>query len=764
MWCADAPACRGAKVSYRAVLPAFLNSFRLRIAPLAATLALLMPGAAGAADPGYTWRTVPWGGGGYVDGFVYHPRMRNLLYARTDVGGAYRYDVAARRWIPLLDALGHDEGDLNGILSLAVDPNDPGKLYLACGLYLGQWAHNAAVLRSDDQGQTWKKTDLTIKLGGNADGRGAGERLQVDPNAGDILYLGSNQDGLWKSMDGARSFARVGGFPGKAVSLVLFDPNSGSRGAATRTLYVGSADGTGGLFVSRDGGSSFAPVPGAPSQTPQHAVIGPDGFLYVAFAAGDGKNKSELNPNNVSTGGVWKMDLKTGKWAEITPVRPAAGGPTFGYSGIDVDPIHPGTIVASTIDRWWPEPDDIFLSRDGGAHWTSLRSRSHLDRSRFPWLMRDGMVDDHDQARLGSWTSDVKINPFNPDEMIYGTGGGVWMTRNLSAADTGRNVEFDFADDNLEETATTQLLSPPAGATLLATFGDEAGGSWDDVNKTPTAAGAFRPNESNRSIDVAWLNPAVLARVADNKPYGYHSEDGGATWTPFAATPPYTPQDAQGNWRSMGPLAVSAGGTSILWDVPRDKAYVSFDTGRTWTPAAGWPQDTDGRQTPIADRAINGVFYVHDRSSGQILMSIDGGKSFKPIITGIPKVEGWQGAQLAAAPGQARDLWLAGPFGLFHSAGAGKPLAQLKTVDDAWAIGFGKAAPGQSYPAVFLSGKVKGQAGLWRSDDTGQSWVRINDDAHRFGDGGLLAGDPTEYGTVYVARGAGGIIVGRITQ
>jgi hypothetical protein len=196
--------------------------------------------------------------------------------------------------------------------------------------------------------------------------------------------------------------------------------------------------------------------------------------------------------------------------------------------------------------------------------------------------------------------------------------------------------------------------------------------------------------------------------------------------------------------------------------MPRDKAYVSLDTGKTWTPVTGLPQDTDGRQVPVADRAVNGVFYVHDRPGGQILMSVDGGKSFKAIVNGIPKVEGWQGSQLAIAPGQARDLWLSGPFGLLHSAGAGKPLAQVKDVDEAWTVGFGKAAPGQTYPAVFLSGKVKGHAGLWRSDNGGQAWVRINDDVHRFGDGGLVAGDPTEYGTVYVSRGAGGLVMGKI--
>ena len=731
----------------------------------AAALALApLSGAVAETMPVYNWRTVPWGGGGYVDGMVYHPKAKDLLYARTDVGGVYRYDYAARRWIPLLDALSHADGDMNGILSVALDPNDPSKLYLACGLYLGDWAHNGAILRSDDQGKTWAKTDLPFKLGGNADGRGTGERLQVDPNDGSLLFLGSNRDGLWKSADGAKSFAKVGGFPRSNVTLVLFDPGTGAKGAPSQTLYVGSGEADGGLYVSRDGGVTFEPVRGAPAQTPQHAVLGPDGFLYVAFAAGDGKSKNELNPSNVVKGGVWKMELKTGKWQEITPIRPAPGGPTFGYSGIDVDPAHPGTIVTSTIDRWWPEPDEIFLSRDGGLHWLMLTSVSQHDTSRFPWLQRDGQVTEAGKDKMGSWTSDVKINPSNPDEMIYGTGGGVWMTRNLTAAGSGQRVKFDFADDNLEETAVTSMVSPPQGATLLASMGDVGGGAWDDLTKPPTASGLFSPNATHQSVDVAWLNPAFLARSTDAKPYGYYSEDGGQHWSSFPSAPPFSPQDPAGNWRSIGPLAVSAGGTSILWSVPREKAYVSFDKGKSWTASSGWPSVSDATLVPVADRSVNGVFYTHDRAGGQILISTDGGRNFAPVIKGIPPVPSWQGAQLAVVPGRMRDLWLAGPFGLLHSADATKPLVALKTVEEAWYVGFGKAGPGRAYPAVYLSGKIKGQAGIWRSDDEGQTWARINDDVHRFGDGGIVTGDPTEFGTVYVSRGGGGIIVGRPAQ
>jgi len=39
-----------------------------------------------------------------------------------------------------------------------------------------------AVLSSTDKGNSWTIHPLSVKIGSNEDGRGTGERLQVDPN------------------------------------------------------------------------------------------------------------------------------------------------------------------------------------------------------------------------------------------------------------------------------------------------------------------------------------------------------------------------------------------------------------------------------------------------------------------------------------------------------------------------------------------------------------------------------------------------------
>ena len=265
---------------------------------LSGALAATVAGGTGAVP--YDWRSVPFGGGGFVDGFVFHPREAGLLYCRTDIGGAYRFDPKARRWWPLLDHLDKADADLMGVLSVAVDPNDAERVYLACGLYLGKDVRDGALLASSDRGRTWTQHELKLTIGGNSPGRGSGERLQVDPWVGEVLYLGSSQDGLLKSTDRGRSFQPLA-FPAKHVSLVLIDPASGAAGKAASRLYVGSHDQPG-LYVSEDGGRSFAREPGTPAMAPQRAAIGPDGVLYVSFAGRDAPQP--VNPRSAARGPI----------------------------------------------------------------------------------------------------------------------------------------------------------------------------------------------------------------------------------------------------------------------------------------------------------------------------------------------------------------------------------------------------------------------------------------------------------------------------
>ncbi|MBN2576647.1 MAG: carbohydrate-binding protein, partial [Deltaproteobacteria bacterium] len=274
-----------------------------------------------AGSVAYDWKNVVILGGGFVSGIVFSPVEKDLVYARTDVGGAYRYNPADKTWIPLNDDIG-GKAEALGIESLAADPVDPNKVYMATGMYTQSWAGYGAMLLSSDRGNTWKRIDMPIKMGGNENGRSNGERLAVDPNQASILYFGSRKNGLWKSTDAGenwdevKSFAAKDGGNGVGIPVVLFDKASGSKGKPTPVLYAAVANNEGSLYRSTDGGATWKLVPKQPKGVmASHAEFDSNGVLYVSYGNGPG-------PNEVTDGSVWKYQPKQEKWTDITPAAP----------------------------------------------------------------------------------------------------------------------------------------------------------------------------------------------------------------------------------------------------------------------------------------------------------------------------------------------------------------------------------------------------------------------------------------------------------
>jgi hypothetical protein len=168
----------------------------------------------------------------------------------------------------------------------------------------------------------------------------------------------------------------------------------------------------------------------------------------------------------------------------------------------------------------------------------------------------------------------------------------------------------------------------------------------------------------------------------------------------------------------------------------------------------------------VSDRVNPNKFYGYDPSTGTVYVSIDGAVSFAAGATGLPRDPGSPGwtaeAQPKAVFGQEGDLWLPTSSGLYHSTDSGASFTRIGTIDSAPLAGFGMAAPGASYPAVYAVGTIGGVYGIFRSDDAGNSWTRVNDDAHQYGALGTITGDPRIYGRVYAGTQGRGIVYGDI--
>ncbi|MGK5685278.1 cellulose binding domain-containing protein [Actinoplanes sp. URMC 104] len=718
------------------------------------TLARSPEAVAAAADP-YVWKNVRIDGGGFVPGIVFNPGERNLVYARTDIGGAYRWNEGSQSWMPLLDWVGQDDWGYNGVLSIAPDPVDTERVYAAVGMYTNSWdPNNGAILRSSDKGATWQVTELPFKNGGNMPGRGMGERLAVDPHDNrNVYFAAEGGNGLWRSTDHGATWAKVTNFPNAGNYVQdpadpngYLDRNQGltwvTFGAANQ-IYVGVADKENPLYRSLDGGATWERIPGQPTGYLPHKGVVAGNYLFVATSDTGG-------PYDGGSGQVQRLDLTTGAWTDISPT-PAADA-YYGYSGLTVDRQHPGTLMVATQISWWPDAI-FFRSTDNGATWTriwdfagypSVSRRYTMDISADPWLdFNTNPQPPESTPKLGWMNESLEIDPFDSDRLFYGTGATIYGTTQLTNWD--RNTTFTIRPyaKGLEETAVLDLASPPSGAPLVSALGDIGGFHHAALDAVPPGFHDTPALGSNTSLDFAELSPAVFARVgnADAAPHLGISSDGGKNW--------YAGQEPAGV-TGGGTIAVGADANAMVWSPAGAGVHFSTTRGSSWTASSGVPAGA----IVESDRVDPRTFYAY--AAGKLYTSRDGGASFAASAATLPTSGR---LHFKAVPGAAGEVWFAGESGLLRSTDHGATFTKVASVTSGINVAFGRAAPGATRPTVFLVGTVDGVTGVFRSDDSGASWVRINDDQHQYGNAGdALAGDPRVYGRVYLGTNGRGIL------
>jgi xyloglucan-specific exo-beta-1,4-glucanase len=742
--------------------------------------------AAHAAEP-YIWDNVAFGGGGFVSGIVPSKTQPGLVYARTDVGGAYRWDSTGGRWVSLLDGVSQLDVGLLGVEAIALDPRDSKRIFILCGTSYFSGG-KTMILRSSDYGATFDTVDVTAlwQAHGNGDGRQAGEKLAVDPQNGAILFCGSRTKGLFKSVDSGKTWAAVPGtatYSGSSItsdngiSFVIFDPADGKTAAGgTKTVYLGVAKQTGNFFVSHDGGATFSAVAGSPSgMMAMRAALIP-GALFITFS-------NSAGPGNPNAGSVWKYATAGGSWTNITPKDSAAyfgsggQGHASGFGGITVDPADANHLALSTINcytaqyRWSNKKtnagDIIFESTDGGATWRNL----------FPaWVTADGTnanVDANGNAWIDGtaihWAGSIEFDPFNSKRVWITSGNGVFRTDDIGAA----KPVWKFQSRGLEETVPFEALSVPGGP-LVTAIGDYDGARYTDIR---ASAPVHEPRiGSTLSLGHGPLNNTFVraghitdysTSPATEQDVMYFSADTARTWTKLS-----TPKGGKGL------TVLNADGTVILHRPETvNNIYRSSDRGATWTTVAGL--DGQAYSSRIVPDPVNPkVFYLLDQQ-GWFLVSTDGGASFVKKSRVNDDQNGlYQNSSslMRAVPGKEGCLWIPldqcqswqpGGYsrnGLALTEDGGATFSRFSSVNVGVSVGLGRAAPGAGYYAIYLWGAANnGPVGVYRSIDKGKTWERINDAAHQFGgpgNGNFVSGDYNVFGRVYMSTVGRGIVFG----
>ncbi|KRE64778.1 sugar-binding protein [Paenibacillus sp. Soil750] len=670
----------------------------------------------------YNWQNVRIGGGGFVTGIAIHPTEPNLVYIRTDVGGALRWDSVNQKWIPLLNALPREKYNLYGIDSIALDPADPNVVYVAAGKfdYVGA---PSDILKSTDRGASWTSTGFAPRHYGNGSGRDLGERLAVDPNNSQIIYMGTRYDGLWKSTSGASvgSWEQVTNFPSigaapTGLNFVLFDKSTGSPGISTQTIYVG-VKGTG-IYQSVNGGTTWTLMNGSPL-TPRRAVLADGGTLYVTYESGVTK-------------------FANGVWTDISP--PAVGR----YNGITVDPTNPN-IVMTAIEDGANTPAPIYRSTNGGLNWSQITFVKHQN---VPWWTSNWFAAN---------TSTLTIDPHFPNRVWLTDFYGTWRTDDITASPS----HWYTYEEGHEEVVTFALRSTPIGAPLLSGHADVDGMRHTSLTTYPSSKLGSPSLGDTVSIDFQESNPNFIARVGSTRYAGSggggYSTNNGATWTAFPNPPGIA-----------GRIAVSAGSETMVWVPQHGSPLYSTDRGQSWTPGTGAPSGTVHDfwvwyQPLASDRVNSNTFYLLERNTWKLFRSTDGGASWNVAST-MPTIPAKTPAyfSIKAAPGKAGEVWVSlDGGGLWRSSNSGDSWTQLPNVQQATLFAFGKNKLGSPDPTVFVYGKVDNSVGIFRSDDFGTTWVKIDVIDPAIGaEANTMEGDRQTWGRVYIGTNGTGVFYG----
>ena len=689
-----------------------------------------------------TWKTLRIGGGGYVTGLDLAPD--GTFVVRTDTFGGYIWDEDLKEWRQLVvessmpppyNSVDHH----GGIYEIVVAASNSRILYMA---------YSGGVFRSTDKGLTWTETGFPVVSNMDANEgiqRGHGQKAAVDPVNPDHVLIGTPQNGLWRSTDAGARFLRVsdvpvsssrdGSFPG--ILGIIFNRHSPRRDNLTSEIFASSYGH--GVYRSIDGGATWTRTDGGPANAIRHAVIASDGQMYC--------------PDwTEGTNAVWRWD---GTWKNLG--SPAGRN---GHHTIMCDPFNPARIVVGT------DGGNLLQSYDRGTNWDDTLWNVTRSAADIPWL---------------GWTKETymsngeqRFHPTTRNLIVFAQGIGVWTT---TLAPKARSVVWKSQTKGIEQLVANVACAPPGGAVVL--------GAWDrplwhisDPDRFPERHGptADFSIDHGWAIDYAASTPSFLAAVtgAGHVEQSGYSLDGGRTWKKYARLPPW---DGPGK----GTLAV-ASTQNIVW-VPSDRRrpYYTKNRGLTWRPVVlpGLDDSAESygglnkayylrRHNVCADRVTPDTFYLYHDQVG-LFRSTDGGDKWINIHPSpiVPALE--YNMKLKSAPANEKHLWLCTgpqgnrldrtkPFGSFaRSFDGGVSWTLVPDVTEVYDFGFGKAAVGQDYPAIFIFGWVKGVVGIWRSDNRGLSWVQLASYPNNSLDAvTCVEGDKNQFNKVYVGFSGSG--------
>lgn len=746
---------------------------RIGKACLGAVLLISAIQSARAADAAAKWEPCGWGGGGFYWAVAYHPTQKGVIYLGGDVAGVYKTEDNARTWRLINNGLSN-----YGIYSLAVDQKNPNTVYAAT---LGGLA------KSTDGGEHWQLLPNT----GPKELRITGERnrsirtVAVSPADGNIVYAASPGGKVYKSTDGGQSWKTVfekklepelpgvlyvkcsppfaGIFFGVKIPAGLKSEDCAGFGFSIKGdksepidafVVIKNSDGVYrsknlSEFYKNDGwqdvvltSKDFSIEPIFAKENREKATTIP---VYPNFSTMSQVNfncntKSGVSACRLSkfflavtrspdgkTGTATKPILLTVKdFLENKAVQTYgsiyAGNPEVGpaYS-VAVSTKAPALVIVATASS------GLILSEDAGQTWREMdvpksASNAVIDPSDpniiYGAFFTDGIRKSIDKGK--TWTNiseglapnfavkEVAVSPENSQNVYaigaIGWGGGFYLSND------GGKTWKNSSSVNVDAEGDPTYCTGGGGTTALSI-------------PTNLAINPFNPKEL--FISANWRN--VL------------SEDGGTTWNE---------RNRGADITCVTDIRFSEGRTYV--SAMDEGTFVSEDNGLKWNQL--WPHkystEFTGHNWRVAvtnidgdDRIIGTCSPWGDTKCARVVVSTDGGFSFKVTTTGLPNYvirnntmwgAGYPRA-LSVDPKNPKTVYLGidgDPSvgkkggGIFKSEDGGYIWDQLPNQPSGRRMFYGLMVDPTDSKRIFW-GACGSNGGVHRSEDGGASWKKV---------------------------------------
>jgi photosystem II stability/assembly factor-like uncharacterized protein len=353
-------------------------------------------------DPQYysalEWRSIGPYRGGRTVGAAGIADQPNVFFVGVNNGGVWKTDDAGRTWNPIFD-----DQPTGSIGAIAVAPSNPNILYVGSGegLQRPDLSVGDGMYKSVDGGKTWRHLGLR-------DGQQI-PAILVDPANPDRLFVavlghpyGPNAErGVFRSTDGGQSFQKVLYKDDRTGAIDLaFDPTD------PRVVYAvlwqaqqgpwenGSFTGpNSGLFKSTDGGDNWTQLTGGLPTFAQGL-----GRIGIGIAPSDGNRMYALVEARGGLGGLYRSDDAGATWVRVNKENRIYGRGSD-FACVRVDPKNQDVIYVTNTST--------YRSDNAGVSFTAIKGAPGGDDYHTVW-----------------------INPKNPDIILLALDQGATVSVN----------------------------------------------------------------------------------------------------------------------------------------------------------------------------------------------------------------------------------------------------------------------------------------------------------------------------------------------